>query len=204
MKIYTIYKATNVMTDKVYIGFTSRTLKRRIAGHKRDAFSHGSENKFHTSIREFGWHSFIFEEIYQAKEDLPPKQSHTFKIMEDYFIQEHNSIIDGYNTCKGGGSYPIMSGSAHPLYGIGHSDDTRQLLRDNHHDVSGFNNPMYGRVGEDNPKSVKFKAVDPNGNVYVVRGINNFASQHNLTGSLIIQVLKKRRPHHKNWKFEYV
>lgn len=33
MNIYTIYKATNIINDKVYIGFTSYTTEERTAAH---------------------------------------------------------------------------------------------------------------------------------------------------------------------------
>lgn len=38
-----------------------------------------------------------------------------------------------------------VSGSNHPLYGIGHSTEGRKNISKNHADVSGSNNPMYGK-----------------------------------------------------------
>jgi hypothetical protein len=38
-----------------------------------------------------------------------------------------------------------LKGKNHPLYGIGHTEETKRKLSENHHDVSGKNNPMYGR-----------------------------------------------------------
>jgi group I intron endonuclease len=204
VNIYTIYRATNTITNKVYIGFTSETLSRRSSGHKRDALLEQSDAKFHKAIRKYGWDNFIFDVIYQAKEDLPPKQSHTCKVMEDYFINEYNSLEDGYNSAPGGGAWPIMKGEDHPLYGVGHSDDTKKLLSRNHHDVSGTNNPMYGKLGKDNPKSMKFWAIDPDGNRYEDIGIANFCRNNGLLDSNVVGVLKGDRKQHKGWKFGYL
>jgi group I intron endonuclease len=143
MNTYTIYRATNIITGLHYIGFTSMGINKRSAGHKRDALNKASQKKFHKAIREHGWESFIWEIIYQAKEELPPKESHTCKVMEDHFINEHDSLNNGYNSAPGGGSWPILKGEDHPLYNVGHSDVAKQRIKDNHHDVSGTNNPKY-------------------------------------------------------------
>jgi group I intron endonuclease len=204
VNIYTIYRATNTITNKVYIGFTSETVLRRSNGHKTDALNDKSDAKFHQAIREYGWDAFVFEAIYQAKEALPPKQSHTCKVMEDLFIKEYNSLEDGYNSAPGGGAWPIMKGENHPLYGVGHSVTTKKLLSENHHDVSGSNNPMFGKLGKDNPKSVKFWAIDPSGKRYEECGIANFCRINGLLDSNVVGVLKGDRKQHKGWKFGYL
>ncbi len=203
MNIYTIYRATNTITGLHYIGFTSKTIKQRSNGHKKDTLS-GSQAKFHKAIREYGWESFVWDIIYQAKEELPPKKSHTCKVMEDYFIKEHDSLNNGYNSAPGGGAWPIMKGEDHPLYNVGHTEATKKLLSDNHHDVSGSNNPMYGKKGRDNPRSVKFWAIDPQGNRYEDVGISQFCEKYGLTGPLVSRVFTGGQAHHKGWKFGYL
>lgn len=122
MNIYTIYLATNIITGKQYVGFTSRTTKRRVAQHKRLALNQNSQTKFHKSIREFGWDNYVFEIIYQSKENVSPTESHTLTVMEDYFIRENNTIVDGYNQAQGGSGFPVMRGEEHPFFGKTHEE----------------------------------------------------------------------------------
>lgn len=58
---YSIYKATNKVNGKIYIGRTTN-LDRRIEEHHSDA-RNGSKMKFHDAIREFGQGKFVWEVI---------------------------------------------------------------------------------------------------------------------------------------------
>lgn len=99
MKIYTIYKATCLSTNLCYIGFDSRWPS-RMKEHKKAA-----ENKkkqeywftFHKVIREFGWNNFEWEIIYQSLDG-----QFCFEQMENHFIQQYNSLHNGYNMTEGG------------------------------------------------------------------------------------------------------
>ena len=94
MKIFTIYKATNSVNGRVYIGFDS-LWPRRISNHRGS--SQKEDTKFYRAIRKHGFDSFIWEPIYQSLD-----QDHTLKVMEPYFIKEYNSKIEGYNSTLGG------------------------------------------------------------------------------------------------------
>jgi len=91
---YTIYKVTNALTGKVYIGFTSN-YQNRIARHKYN--SKYRNQHLYNSIRKYGLINFIFEEIYQSWDYI-----HCKNIMEPFFIKEYNSLVFGYNLTKGG------------------------------------------------------------------------------------------------------
>ena len=54
----------------------------------------------------------------------------------------------------------------------------------------------------DRKKLVEF--IDPNGNVYVHRGISEFCRNNNLNDGAIISVLKGRNRHHKGWIAKYL
>lgn len=105
MNIYTIYKATNTINGKVYIGFDSKWPRRK-TNHKNS--SKHKKNIFHKAIKKYGWENFSWEIIYQAKEDVETVQdSHTLSVMEPYFISEYKSYIgyensNGYNMTIGG------------------------------------------------------------------------------------------------------
>lgn len=96
MNIYSIYKATNIITNKSYIGFDSKWPKRKF-DHKTAAKYHKKNNKFYNSIQKYGWDSFFWDVIYQSTDKF-----HCLKTMEIHFINEYNTLIDGYNSTNGG------------------------------------------------------------------------------------------------------
>jgi group I intron endonuclease len=94
MSIYSIYKATNKINGKCYIGFATHWPKRK-NGHK--CCYKTEDNKFYRAIRKHGWNNFEWQLIYQSCD-----ADHTLKIMEPHFIQEYNSYNEGYNSTIGG------------------------------------------------------------------------------------------------------
>lgn len=104
MNIYNIYKATNIVNGKIYIGFTYN-IRTRKNSHKCSSFNknaHDYNLAFHNAIRKYGWNNFKWEIIYQSKD-----QEHTLKTMENFFIKEYNTYVgnknhNGYNITLGG------------------------------------------------------------------------------------------------------
>lgn len=96
MNIYSIYKATNINTNKSYIGFDSKWPKRKFE-HKTAAKFHKKNNKFYNAIQKYGWDAFYWEVIYQSTDKF-----HCLNTMEAHFISEYNTLIDGYNSTNGG------------------------------------------------------------------------------------------------------
>lgn len=96
--IYTIYKATNIINGKCYIGFTS-VWPKRIDGHIKDALVKNSERTFCKAIRKYTPDCFVWTVLYQSKD-----KKHTKNVMEKYFIAEFNSNNKnyGYNMTAGG------------------------------------------------------------------------------------------------------
>lgn len=92
--IYTIYKITNTITGKVYIGFDS-DYPNRIRIHK--SASKSGNTKFYRAVRKYGWEQFKHEAIYQSW-----NRDNTLNVMETYFISEYDSYNNGYNSTRGG------------------------------------------------------------------------------------------------------
>jgi len=95
MSIYSIYKITNKINNKVYIGYTGRSFERRM-------FEHTIKwSLVNQAMKDCGIENFDFDIIYQSKD-----KNHCLNEMEPYFIKEYNSIVNGYNHFKqiGGGS----------------------------------------------------------------------------------------------------
>lgn len=95
MRIYTVYRATNLVNNKVYIGFT-KNWPQRINGHNYDSRYGNAEHKaFYKALKKYGWENFVWEAIYQSKDE-----NHTLKVMEPYFIREYRSWV-GFEDCNG-------------------------------------------------------------------------------------------------------
>lgn len=91
-----IYKITNIVTNKIYIGKTIKTLTERMSRHFWSAIKN-SPYYLHKSIKKYGKENFIIEEIEvcNSLEQLNER--------EIYWIKELNSKIpNGYNMTDGG------------------------------------------------------------------------------------------------------
>ena len=119
-----VYKATNKINNKVYIGITTKTLEHRKSIHKKD--SKTKNTYFYKAIRKHGFDNFEWEVIDTAQsiEELHEKEIAYIKQYESFDNKEK-----GYNTTSGGGS----------LYKITESERKARSER-----AKGKNNPMYG------------------------------------------------------------
>lgn len=64
--IYSIYKITNQLNDKVYIGQTSKTIENRFKTHIKE-MQNGSDTKWHRALKKYTPDVFFIESIYQTK-----------------------------------------------------------------------------------------------------------------------------------------
>ena len=136
-----IYKATNIINNKVYIGQTIHTLNVRKAQHER-SHEYGYKTAFSNAIRKYGKENFIWEVIYETNsiEDLNEKES--------YYIKYYKSLVteNGYNL-KGGGGNDFLTQEVKNKIG------EAQLGEKNH---------MFGKTGELNPTSKKVINITTN------------------------------------------
>lgn len=112
-----IYKITNIVNNKIYIGLTTQTIKERWRQHVSSAYSKKSKSYnevFKKAIRKYGENSFRIEEIDNA---LTLKE---LKEKEKYWIAYYNCCYAnggvGYNGTEGGDS------PTHPGVEIYHID----------------------------------------------------------------------------------
>lgn len=94
-----IYKATNLINNKVYIGLNTTSLEARMYQHKSafKSVNHNNYNsKFYRAIRKYGWDNFSWEIIDTS--DCPEE----IKEKEIYWIRKYDSYYNGYNSTLGG------------------------------------------------------------------------------------------------------
>ena len=96
-----IYKVTNKINNKIYIGQTINSLTRRKTNHYAAARTKKDTLFFHKAIRKYGKDNFIWEVLKQAdtREELNE--------LECFYIKQYNSNNSeyGYNMTAGGESY---------------------------------------------------------------------------------------------------
>jgi len=117
-----IYKATNKINGKVYIGQTTKPLNVRVSGHKSDAFNDRNNNHFHKAIKKYGINNFRWEIITQcySLKELNKK--------EKLFIKKHKTFENGYNLTKGGKGIVTCYGERHPMYNKHLSKEHKQKI----------------------------------------------------------------------------
>jgi group I intron endonuclease len=92
-----IYKITNIINNKSYIGQT-RDLERRIKEHYSNAINVKLNRTLYAAIRKYGWINFVFETV----EECTNKESNEKEI---YYIKYFNTYYgnhNGYNMTEGG------------------------------------------------------------------------------------------------------
>lgn len=122
-----IYYIKNIVNNNMYIG-QSINIKNRFSCYKSalNKNSHYNE-KLQEDFNKYGIESFEFGVLEECnREDLDK--------LEQYYIKKYNTMIEGYNNASGG------------LKGFEPSEETKLKVSLHHADVSGENNPAYGKT----------------------------------------------------------
>ena len=93
-----LYKITNKLNGKIYIGQTVQTLKARLWRH----FSKKSKSPLSFAVQKYGKDNFSIEELstYKTLEDLNDA--------EEYYIEWYNCLSpNGYNLHTGGNNHKV-------------------------------------------------------------------------------------------------
>lgn len=91
-----IYKITNTINGKSYIGQTIKPISARWYFHIYDAMNKVDDLYFHRAIRKYGAENFIVEEIEECRQD-------ELNSREMYWIKYFDTFNNGYNLTLGGG-----------------------------------------------------------------------------------------------------
>ena len=103
MRTYYIYKATNKINGKSYVGQTC-DFHSRVGQHQRCYEKEDCD--FHRAIKEFGFDNFSWEIIETCESEDRACE------LEKYYIEKFNTYRDGYNMTKGGKGAPYHNARA--------------------------------------------------------------------------------------------
>lgn len=96
-----VYKITNKLNGKIYIGQSLNT-QRRWKEHQASWVQNSIINK---AVRKYGPENFEIEILYKGE---------NYNEKEKYFIEHFDSINKGYNLLPGGEEPPILKGDKNP------------------------------------------------------------------------------------------
>ena len=91
-----VYKVTNSINDKIYIGQTIKTLAHRKRAHINSAKRGDTNFYFHNALSEHGFDNFKWE-ILRICDSIESLNS-----FEEYYILYYDSMVCGYNLKSGG------------------------------------------------------------------------------------------------------
>jgi group I intron endonuclease len=91
-----VYKITNQVTNKSYIGWTSQILDNRWLQHKKLAQKNLDNRPFYNAIRKYGTDCWTTEVLATTEDKTVAKQK------EIEYIQLFESYDNGYNATRGG------------------------------------------------------------------------------------------------------
>lgn len=187
-----IYKITNQINGKVYIGLTTQGIKRRWSEHLYRFNSCEREHALYLAMRKYGIENFDIESIQKTDDpnELPE--------LEMKHIQENDSLNNGYNMTCGGDFI---------------SDETREKLRK----IFTGRNITWGKKivatkrerfkewpcgkvsGSDSKMAKHYLVKHPCGKTEVFKGLRGFSREHNLSHNLLLATLNKKQNHHKGY-----
>lgn len=202
-----IYKATNIINNKCYIGQTINELWTRKGCHKRQSKNPKPTSYFHRAIKKYGWDNFHWEILCECdtREELDE--------MEYHYIRQYRMIDGVYNVADGGltnhgyvfteehrrniskaqkgKKKSYIAGKKNGMYGKKH---TKQAL-----DKISSAVKQITKRGADNPQSKSYIVINPFGDVFMIKGMKKFCDDNRLTPKGMRLVMQGKQNHHKGW-----
>lgn len=188
-----IYKATNTVNGKPYIGYDSAWPLRQ-SQHLQVAFNQKQQSYhsiFHRAIRKYGPNAFTWEILFRSN-----NSTHTLNSMEPHFIREHNTHYlsgHGYNMTYGG------EGRSGPMTDRAKRNNSfaqlgKILTVEHRHNISLGCRDFGNRIAKD------WVMTSPKGIESVIRNLRRFCIDHNLDQGNMMKVAKGKCAHCKGWK----
>ena len=140
-----VYKITNTINGKAYIGQSQTSLERRWTLHKSDAKRNIDNYHFHKAIRKYGTDCWILE-ILEEINDIE-----LLNEAEKKWIEYYDTFNNGYNSTNGGENGYIIS------------DEVKKRMRNNHWSKKEYFIPSM--LGKHHTEETKQKMRDKSNNM---------------------------------------
>jgi len=210
-----IYKITNLVNGKIYVGQTSKDLDVRWKYHKAKHSNPKVNILLYLSMRKYGISNFKIEEIERVNINNVCDK-------EIFYIEFYSSFYKtgkGYNMTLGGRKAANISmhpnldkikkkmsksklGIKNNRFGKPHSEESKILMSKNHADYSG----------DKHPQAINYKITSPENKIYIIYGeFLKFCKTHNLSHhvlrsnvnkGIINSITHKRSLRHYGWSIE--
>ena len=143
-----IYKITNINTNKVYIGKTSRTIQERWKEHCKQFNQDALNRPLYNAMKKYGVDNFLIEVVEECDESI-------LSIREQYWIDAYNSYYNGYNATLGGDGRPCVNSQlVYDLFNEGKL--VKEIV-----ELTGYSKPTVIRI---------LNSIDENGKIRMQRG----------------------------------
>lgn len=211
-----IYRFTNIVNGKSYIGKTTKSLSRR----KTEHFSFDNPRTyFQFAIKKYGKDSFKCDILKECFSEIELNESEIFYI--NFF--KTSDINFGYNMTKGGDGFAY--GKLNPVHRpdvkskiieklksnngsfrkevrdkISKSLTGKKLTAEHKNRISKGLQGHEGSKGENNPKSKKWIVIFPDGEEIKIKGLREFCRSHNLNHQLMRRTYIDTTKNHKGFK----
>jgi group I intron endonuclease len=220
-----IYKVTNKINGKSYIGQTTKTLIQRKRAHY-NAMRYDNYY-FHNALKKYNKEDFewkIIEKCNSAEE---------LNEMEFHYIKQYKShkLENGYNISFGGSGGDNFTNNPnkefirqklidrwknkkHPWIGKKHTEETKRKISEkaknrtfSDETIKKFSKIRKNMVGKKNPLSKKWKIIFPNEEeiiVYILRNFCNTFEKEKLDFGAMQRTANGKQKSHKGYKCEYI
>jgi group I intron endonuclease len=156
--MYYLYKLTNEINGKTYIGQTINPEQR----WSNNGYQYRESKILFNAIKKYGFQNFKKEILceYETQEEINNAEIQTISEYKQQGKAEYNIAGGGHcNTFKYMSKEEILQvrekmseshkglqcGKNHPMYGKHHTEEAIKKIKENRPDTSGKNHPMYGK-----------------------------------------------------------
>lgn len=189
-----VYKITNSINGKAYIGITRQGPSRRWIEHVSRFKLGERDHKLYEAIRKHGLENFKMTVLCTACD------SESLKQMEVYFISKFNTFKRGYNMTCGGDFVSEESIEKIRSKMIGRKVTWyNKILESRKSNPNRRSCSEWAKRGSDHSKSSRYLVRTPSGNELIIDGLRQFCRENGLDHKTLLDVLKKKQNHHKGY-----
>lgn len=138
-----VYKITNIVNDKLYVGQTKTSMAKRFTSHKCESKNERYDNKLYEEMRKYGTENFKVESLSEIKTSTRDELREMLNVLEKQYIEK---LAPEYNFAPGG------LGNT----GVTWTDERREKFKEL---MSGENNPCFGKPKSDETREKLSKAL---------------------------------------------